>query len=289
MPTTPFAARTPSPPTRLWRWSLGALVCVASLAGAFAVAGPAVVHIDATPDALVVHHGIVLFRSDTVVPRDEVTEVVALTTTGAFTRTNGTARPGFCEGRFRHDELGAVMMAGNCSDDVVVVRRAGDRPLVLTPPDPAAFVAAWHAGAPLSVDVDTRPEASWSFFLIAAIAVAGPALLASLFFVVPLRIGYAVGDGQLVVSTALSRHVVPLAGATARIASPTITLRAFGTALPGYLTGWFRAEGRMVRIFATDRANGVWIEPAGAAPVWVTPEDPAAFLAALAHQGAVVG
>ena len=65
---------------------------------------------------------------------------------GRGRRTNGTALPGYCVGRFRYDHLGAVWQATDCSRDVVVLRRSHDRPIVLTPPNREAFLRAIDAG-----------------------------------------------------------------------------------------------------------------------------------------------
>lgn len=60
------------------------------------------------------------------------------------------------------------------------------------------------------------------------------------------------------------------------------TLRLFGTALPGYLAGWFRLrDGSRAFLAVTDRRRVVHVPTAGGAALLLSPDDPEGFLAAL--------
>jgi hypothetical protein len=65
-----------------------------------------------------------------------------------------------------------------------------------------------------------------------------------------------------------------------------VTLRVAGTAMPGYYTGYFRADGQSTRVYATDLKDGVLLE--GPARIYLSPADPEAFLAALREEGGTV-
>jgi hypothetical protein len=97
---------------------------------------------------------------------------------------------------------------------------------------------------------------------------------------------YLVGDGRLRVNTIFSRRDWATQGMHARPHTPRVTLRVAGTAVRGYYTGWFRADGKTTRVYATDLAAGVLID--GPARVFLSPEDRAGFLAALGAEGATI-
>ena len=122
------------------------------------------------------------------------------------------------------------------------------------------------------------------------VLVLGPALvvglLAPLAILGPSRMVYRVGEGALDVRTLFGSQRWSLAGATARAHVPSRLWRVAGTAMPGYLTGVYREDGRTTRVYATDLGRAVLIE--GPARVIVSPEHRDAFLAALRDEGARV-
>ena len=62
-------------------------------------------------------------------------------------RVFGTGLPGFCAGRFSYDGLGSVWQVTDCRRDVLMLRVEGEPlPLLVTPPDHAAFLAALRDG-----------------------------------------------------------------------------------------------------------------------------------------------
>ncbi|MFI5302357.1 MAG: PH domain-containing protein [Polyangiales bacterium] len=102
----------------------------------------------------------------------------------------------------------------------------------------------------------------------------------------PSRMTYTVGVGKLRIETLFSKQEWPLASLHARRYSPSGIWRVGGTALPGYFTGRYRADGEGIRMFATDTSHGVLI--IGKDRLFVTPSDEAAFLEALRTGGAQV-
>jgi hypothetical protein len=161
-----------------------------------------------------------------------------------------------------------------------------DRPVVVSPPDADAFVAAIKSG--IDFDIALPPGDAMLLKLVPG--------LASLFLFVtttmvigvlvygPRRMRYVVEGDRLVIRTMFSRRDLALSEIRARAHVPKVTLRLFGTAFPGYYTGLYRADGANTRIAATDLKGGVLIE--GPVRLYVSPEEPSAFLAALRAGGA---
>jgi hypothetical protein len=78
-------------------------------------------------------------------------------TLGTGRRIAGTALPGYCVGRFSYPEMGAVWQATDCSNDVVVLNRAGERP------SPTGSSTHWpHVGAMPKPSARPRfPRVGW--------------------------------------------------------------------------------------------------------------------------------
>jgi len=58
--------------------------------------------------------------------------------------------------------------------------------------------------------------------------------------------------------------------------------RRLGTALPGYLSGWFRlANGEKALLYLTDRAKAVYVPTTAGYSLLLSPADPDAFVATL--------
>jgi Bacterial PH domain len=226
-----------------------------------------------------------LFSAPRTVQLADVTEARRVTLRGGR-RTSGTALPGHCTGRFTYPELGAVWQATDCTAGGVLVRASGaDRPIVVTPPDPEAFLAALRAGTETAITLPP-PDPSMRIgiaaimiptFLVLAV------MLGALILRGPSRMRYLVGDGALEVHTIFGKKRWATAGARAKEYRPRGFLRVAGAALPGYHTGIFRESGQSTRLYATDPTRVILFE--GPARVMLSPEDRGGFLEALRAEG----
>jgi len=229
-----------------------------------------------------------LLSGERAVPLADITGVEPTTLHGGR-RVSGTALPGFCAGRYSYPDLGTVWQVTNCTASAVVVRADSQPfPIVLTPPDPSAFVQQVRAG---EAAVVTLPPASKGIFQLLALALVPTAgvtaiLLSALLLFGPRRLRYTVGDGMLEVRTMYGRKRWPIQGARATAYVPTRLWRVAGAGLPGYHSGLFRESGQSTRCYATALDHAVLFE--GPARVIVTPDDREGFLKALEAEGAQV-
>jgi hypothetical protein len=202
-------------------------------------------------------------------------------------RSRGTGAPGICTGQWWYPELGSVWQATGCTPQGVVLRVSGEeRPIVVSPPDADAFIAAVKAGTEFGIELPAG-DALLLKALPGAAAVLllfSSAMIVAVFVAGPKRMRYVVADGRLSVQTLFSKQSWPVAELRARAHVPKVTMRLFGTAFPGYYTGLYRADGANTKVYATDLKSGVLVE--GPARVYVSPADPDAFLAALREAGA---
>jgi hypothetical protein len=215
----------------------------------------------------------------------EGSEVVVL---GRGRRVAGTGLPGLCAGHFSYDGLGDVWQATDCRREVLLLRMAGEeRPVLVSPPDRDAFLAALAAGRDADLSPPPVPEPrEWRLFKTAlpAVAVPGMAYVAFALLAAPRRLRYRVDGLELEVQLLLVRRRFSLAGAAARRYTPKRAWKWAGTGMPGYLAGLFTVDGASTRVYAsTVREEGVLLE--GAKRVFVTPEDIPGFLGALREQG----
>lgn len=217
--------------------------------------------------------------------RIEGSEVVAL---GRGRRVAGTGLPGLCAGHFRYDGLGDVWQVTDCRREVLLLRVAGEgRPVLVSPPDREAFLAALAAGrdADLSPPPVSEPR-GWRLFKTAMPAVTVPvvAYVAFALLAAPRRLRYRVDGLELEVQLLLWRKRFSIAGASARRFTPKRAWKWAGTGMPGYFAGVFSVDGASTRVYAsTVREEGVLIQ--GPKRVFVTPEDIPGFLGALSEQG----
>ena len=221
-------------------------------------------------------------------PLADVTSAREVTLSGGR-RTRGTGAPGLCTGIWWYPDLGSVWQATDCSPRAVVLTVTGDeRPIVLSPPDPAAFLA--NVDARTDTFIALAPGDATILRVVPGLGaltlLVASFMLTSVFVFGPTRMRYVVGDGHLEVHTIFSRRRWPARELTARPHVPKVTLRVAGTAFPGYYTGLFRADGETTRVYATDVTSGVLL--LGPARVFLSPESPAAFLEALRQEGATV-
>ena len=204
-------------------------------------------------------------------------------------RVAGTGAPGLCTGTWWYPDLGRVWQATSCAVRGVVLDVAGEeRPVVVTPPDPDAFVVAVKDG--VDFDVALPPGDVVLLKVVpggaAVLLLITSSMIVALFLMGPSRMRYVVRDGRLEVRTLFSKSSWPARTLRARAHSPKVTLRLFGTAFPGYYTGLFRADGANTRMYATDLKRGVLVE--GPARIYVSPAEPEAFLAALRDAGGTI-
>jgi hypothetical protein len=236
---------------------------------------------------LVIHSGD-LFSGDRTVRLASLTDARATALHGGR-RTAGTALPGLCTGRFWYPDLGNVWQVTNCGRRGVILRAAGEeRPIVLSPPDPEAFLAAVNAGADMVVTLpppDPGPLRVMAMVLPPVLLVI-VLMTSAVLLLGPGRMRYRVGGGTLEVRTLFGRKSWPIAGATAKGYTPARLWRVGGTAAPGYYTGLYREAGQTTRVYATEISRVLLFE--GPARVMLSPEDRVAMLRALEEEGATV-
>jgi hypothetical protein len=205
---------------------------------------------------------------------------------GRGRRVAGTGLPGYCVGRFRYDNIGSVWQATDCSRRVVLLRIDGDRPVLLTPPDPERFKRALESGAGYR-ETQPPPSTGRGWILLKLFVLFTPLLgilVPMIFFVAPGRLRYRVISGGLEVATLLGTKRFPTAGCTARPHRPRIGMRLWGTGAPGYYTGTYRVDGANTKIYTTSITEGVLIEGPGVR-VFVNPENEDGFLEAIRSTG----
>lgn len=208
---------------------------------------------------------------------------------GKGQRVAGTALPGYCAGNYRYPDLGSVWVATDCSRDVVVLRLANAKPVLLTPPDRRAFLEALASGRDMH-QVQRPPVTGVGFLAVKLLVLMAPLtalLIPVVFLVAPGRIRYHLEPGTLAVTTMLRTRRFAIASATARPHRPKVGIKLWGTAAPGYYTGLFRADGANTKIYATSAKEGVLIKGPDLR-VFINPERQVEFLEAFRSMGGVV-
>ena len=204
-------------------------------------------------------------------------------------RTRGTGAPGICTGQWWYPDLGSVWQATGCTPHAVVMRVAGEeRPIVVTPPDADAFIAAVQSGTEFGIELPAGSALLLKVVpgMAAVLLLLSSGMIVAVFVAGPKRMRYVVEDGRLSVQTLFSKQSWPASELRARRHVPKVTMRLFGTAFPGYYTGLYRADGANTKVYATNLKSGVLVE--GPSRVYVSPADPEAFLAALREAGGTV-
>ena len=204
-------------------------------------------------------------------------------------RVAGTALPGYCAGDYRYPDLGSVWVATDCSRDVVVLRLANAKPVLLTPPDRQAFLDALKSGREMH-QTQSPPQTGVGWFAVKLLILLAPLttlLLPVIFLVAPGRLRYHLEPGTLAVTTMLRTRRFAIAGATARPHRLKVGIKLWGTAAPGYYTGLFRADGANTKIYATSAKEGVLIKGADFR-VFINPEKQVEFLEAYRSLGGAV-
>lgn len=235
-----------------------------------------ILEIETAPAPLRRHHA---FDLASIVAVDE-------THVGRGRRTAGTALPGYCVGNYSYPELGRVWQATDCSRDVLVLRRSGDKPVVLTPPDRERFRAALTAGSGYA-ETQPPPDTGRGWLLVKLLVLLAPVagiVIPVIFLVAPRRLRYRVVSGGLEIKTMLGTRRFITAGCTARPHRPRVGLKLWGTGAPGYYTGTYRVDGANTKIYTTSVKEGVLVEGPGVR-VFVNPEDEEGFLDAIRTMG----
>ncbi|MEE4271802.1 MAG: PH domain-containing protein [Thermoanaerobaculales bacterium] len=261
------------------------LVLAPTLFGVWLVWAPHTVELEVEAGELRITTAPDPFARHRIVDLDSVTSVDEVRL-GKGRRTNGTALPGYCVGRYRYGNIGSVWQATDCSRDVVVLRRSDDRPIVLTPPDRDAFLRA-VAGGGTYRGAQPPPEGGpgWRIVKVLMLLLPIAALIVPVVFLIaPARLAYRVEPGALEVLTTMGTRRYATTGCTARVHHPQVGLRLWGTSAPGYHTGLFRADGANTKIYATSVDEGVLIEGNGVR-VFVNPERRDEFLEAMRTLG----
>ena len=279
-----------------WRWVLA--VALAVVVG-LPMAGMAVLvlvppHLEYTVAGgrLTVTHGPPFVARERSWPLEAVVEAGPVDLPPGA-RRNGTSLPGYCAGVFRYPGIGTVWQATDCSSRAVLIEVEGaDRPVVLTPPEPEAFLRALR-GRGTYHHRFVRPSpapAAWRLTQVMTVLGAVIALGVPLVLVLgPRRLRYELEPGGLRIRSFLLSKTVPLEGVTARrITAPRIGARLWGAGLPGYLTGLFTVEGRVTRVWVTSVKGDCVLLEGNGRPVLLSPADPGAFLEALRLMGVTV-
>jgi hypothetical protein len=228
------------------------------------------------------------FSSVRTVPLSDITDAREVALRGGR-RTAGTALPGLCSGRFSYPDLGAVWQVTDCGGRGVLITAAGQPvPIVLSPPDPQAFLSSLRSGTDMVVTLPPPDKGPLRVLaaVVGPISIAVILMVSAVMLLGPGRMRYLVGGGFLEVRTLFTRKRWPVAGARARAYTPSRVRRLVGTAAPGYYTGLYRESGETTRIYATSLARVVLFE--GPARVIASPEDRVGMLRALEEEGATI-
>ncbi len=222
------------------------------------------------------------------IPLSTLHEARAVDLQGAR-RTRGTGLPGYCTGRWSYSDLGAVWQATSCSPRAVLLStNDGELPVVVTPPDRDAFLHALDVRADFRIELPPPDTTLLTLLAGGAVAVGllTSVLLVATLVLGPRRMVYRVGDGRLEVRTIFSRRAWQASTLRARAHAPRLQLRLVGTAVRGYYTGFYLADGQRTRVYATDPSAGVLLD--GPSRILLSPEDRAGFLDALRAEGAAI-
>lgn len=281
----------PAPARTGWARALGvaltALVLVPAVFGVLLVVSRPSITYRISGGVLEIHGGESILASHRSYPLASVTgwREVRL---GRGRRTAGTGMPGLCAGYFSYDGVGKVWQVTDCSRDVLLLDVAGeDRPVLVTPPDRAAFLAALQDRRDGDFSPPPYRQPPW-WLVFKALIVVGTLPVAvyvgAAFFLASRRLRYRVGGGVLEVQLLLLRKRFPVTGLHARRYTPTRALRWGGTGMPGYFAGRFSVDGVSTRVYASAvKREGVLLD--GKPRLFVTPADVDGFLAALGVNG----
>ena len=210
---------------------------------------------------------------------------------GRGRRTGGIGVPGLCAGYFSYDRIGKVWQVTDCSPEVLLLEVAGeDRPVLVAPPDRAAFLAALQSQHDGDFSPPAHRQPTWWLVLKGVLLIVTlPVVIyvGMAFFLAPRRLRYRLGGGELEIQLLLLRKRFPITALHVRRHTPTRALRWGGTAMPLYYAGSFSVDGIATRVYATTiEREGILLD--GTPRLFVTPADIDGFLAAARANGAHV-
>ncbi len=289
-PTTePFTFRPPEHRKGL-RLVLGALLSVFAIGGAAFGAAviwlPRSLNYEVTQGRVVITSGLDIRPSRWEYPLESITSATAVRLKPGK-RVNGTSLPGYCSGHFRFPDIGDCTLATTCSPEAVILRVGeGDRPIVITPGQRKAFLAALTGDGQYSEAILFDDESSvWiGLKAMTALGVAVTLFIPLIFFLSPSRLRYRVTPGHVEVDLTFGAKRFSVSNCIARPYNPETSSKVMGSSMPGYHAGRFSLDGMATRVYATRLTEGVLIESPDLR-LFLNPEDPHAFLEALRALG----
>ena len=274
-------------PTSRWSFALIFGILAVTLGAVFmsmtVLIAPAHVSYAVSADHVKIEANLGPFDHSRTLARPEITAARLVNLHGGA-RIAGTGLPDYCQGEWRYPELGMVWQVTTCTPTGVVLETEEGR-VVVSPQDREAFIAAVQSGEARefpAVPGASRGVLPW----MGAIPLLILGALALLFSKI-WGVSYQIEHGALRVPANLRTLSVPLAGAKVARYSPERIWRLVGTGLPQLYLGLYRVDGRNMHVAATRRSDGVLVE--GERVMWITPEDPEAFLQEAERAGAKRG
>lgn len=283
----------PAPRAHRARLLLGLPLCLltgaAALVAGWTLFAPHRAQVSVEARVLTVTAGAAPFTTVRQVPVADLVSMRPVQAVGGR-RAGGTALPGYCVGRFSYPELGEVWQATSCQPDALLLTfRSLERPLLVAPEPRGVFLLVVNVGGRFTAEPIRPLPGAWRWGL-AALALPMPLLtvfLALLFFSAPARLAYTVRPGSVEIATIFGTRTLPTSGLSARRHRPRVGIRLWGTALPGYLHGWFRVDRLRTRVYATD-VTGDCVLLSNGGRTLLSPADPDELLAALGEVGVTV-
>ena len=229
-----------------------------------------------------------VFAGSRSVKLGEITDT-SLVSLRAGRRTSGIAFPGFCAGHFSYPDFGSVWQVTTCSATGILVRTANGEPILVSPPDPQAFLEELRSGSRREVTLPPadRGPVLTALGVVGVLVVLGAFGASAVFLVGPSRMVYRVKGGALEVETIFGSQSWATPNGRAKMYTPDRLWRVAGTAAPGYYTGRFRESGQATRVYAT-KLTRVLLFETGSTRVLLSPEDGVGMLRALASEGVTV-
>ncbi len=287
--TEPFTFRPPQHHRNL-RLVLGGLLSALAIGGAAFGAAviwlPRSLNYEVAQGRVVITSGLDIRPSRWEYPLGSITSATAVHLKPGK-RVNGTSLPGYCSGHFRFPDVGDCILATTCSPDAVVLHVGpGERPIVITPTQREAFLAALAGDGEYSETVLFNDAGGvWlGLKVMTGLGLAVTLFIPLIFFLSPSRLRYRVTPGHVEIDLTFSTKRFSVNNCIARLHNPETSSKVMGSSLPGYHSGRFSLDGMTTRVYATRLTEGVLIESPDLR-LFLNPEDPHAFLEALRALG----
>jgi len=287
--TEPFTFRPPEHRKGL-RLVLGILLSVLAIGGAAFGAAiiwlPRSLNYEVSQGRVVITSGLDIRPNRWEYPIRSITSATAVQLKPGK-RVNGTSLPGYCSGHFRFPEVGDCTLATTCSPEAVILHLGGaDRPIVITPGQREAFLAALTGEGHYSETIlfDDAGSVWLALKAMTALGLAVTLIVPLLFFFSPSRLCYRVTPGHVEIDLTFSTKRLSVSNCIARLYNPETSSKVMGSSLPGYHSGRFSLDGMATRVYATRLTDGILIESPDLR-LFLNPDDPHAFLEALRALG----